>query len=155
MGVRLESFAGEVDAVAAVVAEWAAEGVGVRPFEGDFVFPEACLSGANIVGADVRGAVVTDLGHEPRAAPLAILVGVGDELGQVFGIQFTGQSARLVFLVSVAFALVPKHRPEGGYRTHACHEHGIGLAVGFPSAVGGLAHAAHDGRGIGERDAGW
>jgi hypothetical protein len=79
-----------MNALATVVAERPAEGIGVRPLEGDLVLPEAGLGGTNIFGADVRGAVVTDLGDEPRSGLLAVLVCTGDELGQEFRIQFTG-----------------------------------------------------------------
>lgn len=110
MGV--EARAAEVHAIALLVAEAAAKGIGVWALEGDAGFPEGCLGGADGFGSSVIWRVVACLGDHLGRIPADGLAGVVDDVSNVFGIEFAIEGSCWVGLIGVAFALVPKDRAE-------------------------------------------
>lgn len=104
--------AAEMDACPVALPQFAFECIAVRTGNRDTVVLERGLSVADIVAAFISGHMVADLGDKPWRIPADIPTAFTDQFFKIFAIQAPRQSAGGILLVGVAFALMPKHRPE-------------------------------------------
>src|SRR5881394_408980 len=150
--VFAQAGAAEVNALAAIFAQVALQGVGVGAFEGEAILPERRLRGTDLRRCFIARTMVAGLRHEPRRAPADLPARVADELFQIVTVEVAGQGARGVSLVGIAFALMPEHRPEAARakRFHPRAERGENGSCALPPAVSKLPDVPGEGRRIGK-----